>query len=252
MATLPNGQHRYTTEEDAWIAEHIDDGSYSELAEMFNERFGTNVKSITDRVLKRLHLHKSFNRGDVKKGERRCTNTLPIGSERFNGIHVYVKVTDEVNDCKNRKMPGKASDPNWQRKDHLVWQSHGNRLPENSKELLIHLNGDRRDCSIENLYLTDRKINLLMTKNNWYSTDPNITLTGLKWCEMYYAMKDVGELPIPESVKQAKKEYHKKWIEEHKEQRRIYHREYQRKYREKKQNERMLRNVQVETADGET
>lgn len=226
MATLPNGQHLYTQEEDVWLAEHIDDGTYKEITEMFNAKFGTNIENVSDHAIKRLHLKKTFNRGDVKKGERRCTNTLPVGTERFDGHYVYIKVTDTVNDCKNRRMPGKASDPNWVRKDHLAWKSNGNRLPEHPKELLIHLNGDMQDCSIENLYLTTRKINLLMGKNNWYSTDRNITLAGLKWCEMYYAMREVGELPIPESVKQAKKEYYKKWVSEHKEQVKLNHRRY--------------------------
>lgn len=231
MATA-NGFHRYTDEEYGWIAKHIDDGTYTEITEMFNSVFGTNINNICD-VAKRLRLKKTINRGDVKKGERRCTNTLPIGTERYNGINVYVKVTNNINDCKNRRMPSKAYDLNWVRKDHLVWESHGNRLPKHPNEMLIHLNGDRQDCRIENLYLTDRKINLLMCKNGWHSTDRNVTLAGLKWCEMYYAMRDVGELPIPESVKQAKKEYHKKWVDEHREQQRVYKREYQRAYRAK-------------------
>ena len=236
MAELPNGQHLYTQEEDAWLTEHIDDGTWQEITEMFNNMFGTNIKSISDRALKRLHLKKSVNRGDVKKGERRCTNTLPVWSERWNGHDVYIKISDNVNDCKNRRMPSKSSDRNWMRKDHLVWTSCGNPMPK-SNEMLIHLNGDKQDCSIENLYLTDRKINLMMAKNNWHSTDRNITLAGIKWCEMYYAMRDVGELPVLDSVKQAKKEYHKKWSAENKERLAMYRREYQRRYREKKTNE---------------
>lgn len=165
MATHANGQHFYSPEEDEWIRQHIDSGTYPEITTEFNRLFGMNIKSISDHAIKVLHLHKSINRGDCKKGMRRCTNTLPIGSESFDGFNVYVKISDDVNDCQNRRMPSKRYDPNWIRKDYLVWQSHGHPIPTNPNEMLIHLNGDKKDCSIENLYLTTRTINLLMAKN---------------------------------------------------------------------------------------
>lgn len=193
MSTLANGQHLYSAEEDDWIRKHIDDWDYPEMTRRFNALYGTNIKSISDRAIRRLHLKKTVNRGNVKKGERRCVTTLPIGSERFNGQDVYVKISDSVNDCKDRRMPCKHKDANWMRKDYIVWAAHGNAIPKDSNEMLIHLNGDKLDCSIENLYLTSRKINLLMSKNKWFSTDRNITLAGLKWCEMFYAIRSCGE-----------------------------------------------------------
>ena len=189
MATYKNGQHKYSTEEDEWLKQNIDTGTWPELTKWFNEKFDTKIKCISDHALKRLHLKKSFNRGNVKKGERRNTNTLPIGAERFNGQCVYVKIANNVNDCQNRRMPSKHEDTNWVRKDYLVWQQHGNRLPKDSSEMLIHLNKDRRDCSIENLYLTTRSINLNLGKNGWHSTDRDVTLTAIKCLELMQALK---------------------------------------------------------------
>ena len=190
---LRNGQHRYTAEEDAWLQNNYEKYTHPELNRIFNERFGTNLKSgVSDHVLKTLHLHKSANPGNCKKGERRCTNMLPIGSESFDGQNMYVKISDEVNDCQNRRMPNKSRDKNWMRKDYLVWQKHGLTPPQDPSEMLIHLNGDKKDCSFENLYKTTRVINLLMAKNGWYSEDREATLAGLKWCELFYAMKEKG------------------------------------------------------------
>lgn len=31
----------------------------------------------------------------------------------------------------------------------------------------------------------------MMAKNHWYSTDPVLTLTAIKWCELYYATKGI-------------------------------------------------------------
>lgn len=189
MVTYKNGQHKYSVEEDEWIRQNIDTGTWQELSKRFNEKFDTKIKCISDHALKRLHLKKSFNRGDAKKGERRNTNTLPIGAERFNGQCVYVKTANNVNDCQNRKMPSKHKDANWVRKDYLVWQQHGNRLPKDSSEMLIHLNKDKRDCTIENLYLTSRSVNLNLAKNGWYSTERDVTLTAIKYCELMEALK---------------------------------------------------------------
>lgn len=192
MATLPNGQHMYTQEEDEWLKQNIDTGTYAEITARFNEKYGTNIKSVSDHTLKVLHIHKTINRGDCKKGERRCKNTLPIGAESFDGFNVYVKVSDSVNNCKNRRMPSKRYDANWKRKDYIVWESHGNQLPKDSNEMLVHLNGDKKDCSIENLYMTTRTVNMQMVKNGWYSEDRGITLAGIKWCELVQALRERG------------------------------------------------------------
>lgn len=192
MATHPNGQHLYTQEEDEWLRQNNDRGTHAEITKMFNERFGTNLNNISDHVIKELHLHKSTNKGNCRKGERRSTNMLPIGSESFDGFNVYVKVYDTVNDCKNRRMPSKRYDANWKRKDYIVWESHGNQLPKDSNEILVHLNGDKKDCSIENLYLTSRTVNMQMVKNGWYSKDRDVTLAGIKWCELVQALRERG------------------------------------------------------------
>lgn len=183
--------HVYTNEEDEWIKENIDCGTYEDLVKMFNRKFRTSVtyQSLTSHVLKSMKLNKSINRGSVRKGERRCTNTLPIGAESFDGFNVYVKISNEVNDCKNQRMPSKKHDKNWKRKDYIVLESHGISLPTDS-QIVIHLDGDRKNCNIENLYITDKKINLMLSKNNWHSSNPEITLLGIRWCELYYARKE--------------------------------------------------------------
>ena len=184
--------HFFTPEEDEWLRANVDSGTYQGITERFNATFRTNqsYQSVSDRMIRRLHLKKSINTGDISKGERRCTNMLPIGSESFNGQAVYVKIADNVNVCQNRRMPSKHQDPNWKRKDYIVWKQHGNEPPVDSTEMLIHLDGDRQNCNIENLYKTSRKINLMLAKNKWFSEDPDITLAAIKWCELYYAIKE--------------------------------------------------------------
>ena len=46
------------------------------------------------------------------------------------------------------------------------------------------------NCDISNLYMVNRKIHMTMTSNNWYSENKQQTLTALKWCELFYAIKN--------------------------------------------------------------
>lgn len=181
----------YTSEQDEWLRKNYDLYTWPDLTKLFNEKFDRNLKSVSDHVLKTLRLKKTVNRGNCTKGTRRNTNTLPIGSERFNGFDVYVKISDDINDCRafNGHSPSKHKDSNWRRKDYIVWESAGNRLPADSNEILIHLNKDKHDCDIDNLYLTTRTINFMMAKNGWYSENREQTLTAIKICELFYAIK---------------------------------------------------------------
>src|SRR5574344_1633870 len=140
MASKTTKDHKYTEVEDNWIRENIDKYTYPQLTQKFNTLFGTNIKSVSDRCLKRLNLKKVVNRGNCKKGERRCLNTLPVGSERVASKALWVKVGDEINSCENRRMPCKSNDVNWKRKDIIVWESAGKTIPEG--QVLIHLNMD--------------------------------------------------------------------------------------------------------------
>lgn len=185
-----NGQHKYTATEDEWLKAHADDGTWQEVTQEFNTLFGTTMKSVSDHAIKTLGIHKTINRSQCPKGTRINTNTLPIGTERFNGQDVYVKIADNINDCQNRRMPSKRDDPNWKRKDYIVWESAGNRLPKDASEMLIHLNGNRTDCRIENLYLITRRINFELVKNKWHSENAELTLLAIKYCELVDAIKE--------------------------------------------------------------
>lgn len=188
--TIP---HRFTKEEDEWIKEHINDYKYSDMVNPFNEYFGTNltIYQIQDRAIKKLKLRKNNRFSGYKKGQRgNPKKALPIGAERFDGFNLYIKIADDNVPRTGPIRINKANDPNWIRKDILVWTEAGNPEPDfDNNEMLIHLDRDKCNCELNNLYLTTRKINLMLSKNKWHSECPEITLAAIKWCELYYAMK---------------------------------------------------------------
>lgn len=187
MASLALKDHRYTAEEDAWLRENLDRYTYPELTDQFNALFGTKIKSVSDRCIKRLGLHKAVNTGNLQKGNRITKTTLPVGSEVLWNGNLWVKVADAINECRGDRMPNKRNDPNWERKDEMVWRAKKGAIPK--RYLLIHLDMDAKNCALDNLYLVNRKVNFMMAKNGWYQQDKELTLTAIKWCELFYTLK---------------------------------------------------------------
>lgn len=178
----------YTTEEDTWLIKNIATYDYPTLTRLFNERFGRNLKSVSDHCIKTLHIHRPINKGDFRKGERRCVNTKPIGHEYWDGRYLWVKVGDDINDTSYKHSRSRHKDVNWVRKVDYVWRQHHGEIPKD--HVIIFLNKDRCDCSIENLYCVPRKISLMLSKNRWHTADRELTLAAIKWCELYYAIKE--------------------------------------------------------------
>lgn len=224
--------HIWTNEEEDFLRDTINEYSSSEEAtEAFNKRFGTNLSSqaIKTRVWKKLGLRftnakyrqytdaekeflaqnatsmtfKELSDGLYRISGRRShyisigryltqtlgikhgqLNKLAIGDETVNNFDGYVRV--KISDDPN------GGGKNFVTKQRVLYeQMHGVQLPDDY--VVVFLNNDKRDFSKENLYAIPRRFLPFMTKNKWWSDDPTLTLTAIKWCEHYYTAKDVLE-----------------------------------------------------------
>lgn len=173
----------YTEEMDKWLIDNIDRYSRKELVKEFNEKFGQNR---TEECLK-VHCNRELNIY-FRTNEERYTETrskvqqMPIGTEVIRNGYVWVKVSDDVH-----KADEKAGYVNWKPKHLLVWENHHGKLPEG--KMVIFLNQNKEDCSIENLYAVDKRINAVMVKNKWYTFSREHTMTAIKWCELHFVLK---------------------------------------------------------------
>ena len=55
---------------------------------------------------------------------------------------------------------------------------------------VIFLDNNQMNFDISNLYCVNRKIHVIMSKNKWYTNNKENTLTAIKWCELYYVLKN--------------------------------------------------------------
>lgn len=167
-----------------------------DVAAMMNERFNLNITEQQINSYKANHglrsgLDTSFSKGHVpinkgtkgmfnvggnsgsfKKGQR-PKNYKPIGYERVDKSYGYVlvKVQDEG-----------RWDERWRLKHILVWEEAFGPVPDG--HILIFLDGDKTNCSLENLKMITKAENARLNQNHWRSTDPAATEVGVTMAQI--------------------------------------------------------------------
>lgn len=172
----------FTDEQIAWVKAQDRSLTYSELAELFNEYFGTHLNrcSMSDLCTKRLKLSRSINKGQYKDGERKALK-YKIGDEVIRSGYVWVKVSDEAYESGDNY--NLLYSKNWKRKSDLIWESANGPIPDGC--FLIFLDGNTENCELDNLYLVSRSVHARMCQNHWYNGNKQFVLTALRWCEMF-------------------------------------------------------------------
>ena len=182
----------FTDEIKEFIYDHAKTLRLDELTDAVNKKFGGNyskrqIKNLRGRMGIKTGLprggkkgNKPWNTGlkyDEKMKAKTTTfqsgntpfNTAPIGTERFYDGCIQVKVTDEHH--------GKDYQKNWIPKARLVWEQYNGPLKES--DIIIHLDGDKRNLDISNLSCVSRAELIRMNKNHRYSEDGEITKAGV-------------------------------------------------------------------------
>lgn len=191
---------KYSEEEETWLYKNFYEyDTIEELRSIYNKKFSRN------RSLQSIFLYcnrmglKKYNPPTQEEIQWVIDNVEVYGYdnlsikflEKFNkDIDIVLKnisgliyiVTNEKKYRSNRNM--RILKP----LSKLIWEKHNNKiLPDDY--IIIFLNGDKTDFSIKNLYPLRRGNITFMSKNKWLSDNKNVTLTGIKWCELMDTIK---------------------------------------------------------------
>ena len=183
-------RHQWTEEQVEWVRTHARSYTKKELVRLFRERFAVDI---TFHSLEHLYNRYDIlpeNRGlHMTAGERNpFTQKRPIGAECKSGGKIYVKVGNSVISGGEHSYKDGG---NWIEKKRYIYEQHFGMIPENYG--VIHLDGNKENFDPENLYAVSRRVNILMSANNWWSEDPILTLTAIKWCELFYVLRKMQE-----------------------------------------------------------
>lgn len=194
---------KYTQEHIDYIAANIPGCPFKELTDMFNKKFGMNLKvsamvSLADRH--GLHngrdtrLNKGWKPTQFRKGctpwnkgkKGVCTggkatqfkkghkphNWVPIGSERITKDgYIQVKIQE-----------GKFQH-NWRAKHVLVWEATNGPVPKS--HAVIFGDGNNRNFDPGNLLLVSRKQLARLNQNNLIANNVELTKTGIVIADIY-------------------------------------------------------------------
>ena len=222
------GNHKYRNDlgqwskEDYWkyqtrypqgMYEFIRDNSWGvsskDMAQMCNEKFGTNWTQTGMKQFRQRHGIKSGVTGWYQKGHepgtkgktieeicgydeeklarvratqfkkgQRPQNELPVGS---------IVVNSEGYKIRKKQMDGTL----WERWEFLhraVWREHYGEIPDGM--MIIFKDNNRLNCDISNLMMITKNENAVMNKLKLRSQDPDLTETGVNLAKLKLAAKE--------------------------------------------------------------
>lgn len=185
--------HKYTSEEHEFLKNFVPGHTYTQIVTEFNKRFSEPITSSQVKSYignHRLNTGKTgrFEKGHIpyNKGLHTPTvgrmaetqfkkgglphNTKSIGYERITkDSYIEVKVTERPDRAKGIK--------NFIPKHRLVWEAANGPIPNNC--VVVFLDGNKMNCSIENLELVTRAEHLQLTRQGLRSENPQLTKTGI-------------------------------------------------------------------------
>ena len=187
-------------EQDAYLQSICKGSTWAIIADKMNVKFGLNLTVNQINYYMTNHHLQTGTKGQYKKGHipankgkkmsaevyARCKGTMfkkgtvppnwrPVESERLTKDgYIEIKI---------------ANHKKWVLKHRAVWEKANGPVPPN--HLVIFLNGDKTDCSLENLYCIPQSVHVRMCQHNFYSNDRETTLRQIKIAELY---KKKGEI----------------------------------------------------------
>lgn len=166
-------EHKYNDEQMRWLSDNTPNMSERELAAAFNAKYGGNVSADSLATYVRRFVGAVKTKETVRASHSKALRRFEIGDvsvQRRGGRTTKVIMTERN---------GKRS---WKPYGKYIWEQANGAIPNGWS--VIFLNGDNTDCRLENLYAIGPDVMVLMARNQWFSLNPDVTMTAIKLCEL--------------------------------------------------------------------
>lgn len=190
--------HQYTPEQIEWLKQHRPNMLSDVLADKFNATFGVQLtpKAIQQACIRRgiacqfdgrfVKGQKPWNTGKKAVNGKSSTvfkkgntpqNVRPVGFERIRKDgYVQIKVAEGFKQ--------------FRQKQRVIWEQHHGPIPQNC--VVIFLDGNKLNCSIENLVLVKRKeLAVLNMYERFADSPPDIKKTQIQLVRLEQMIKQV-------------------------------------------------------------
>ena len=197
----------YTPEQEAFLRERAPLMSRSELTEQFNKEFGTNKTVLAIKTWCNNRGYNASSDGRFQEGniswqtglsaeEYKSHYTEESFRRLCEGMHranKTLKLGDEVVICGEPFVVtsldyGVPLKDRMKIKRRVVWEQLHGEIPKD--HCIIHLDGNHMNCDPSNLCCIPTKFRPILSRNRWWFGNSELTLTAIKWCELFYAIKE--------------------------------------------------------------
>lgn len=169
----------YTDEQVEWLSENYPSNGLKKCTEMFNIHFNQHRTS--------EGIRRACEVNGIKVSQERkqlaCSSTqrhMPVGTIRTHKGYKEIKVSDDV---------GKHT-KNWMLLHQKIWEDHHGKLAND--EVVVFLDGNKENCSIENLIAIPKSMQGVMCGYGLFSIEPTLTRANIEWCKLRQALIDNG------------------------------------------------------------
>lgn len=170
----PPHYYRITPEIGEFIKEQLlEENSYIEIRNNIKQKFNCVISAdaIADYSKKKLNIYKKTNKGQYKKGNI-ASRLYQIGDEVERNGYVRIKVGQPMERVQKQKY---------------VYELNYGKLKDD--EFIIFLDGNTKNCDINNLAKVNRKI-LVFLNSHKYANKCELTRTAIKYCELENLLKE--------------------------------------------------------------
>ncbi len=167
-------RNKYTKEFEDFVKHNVNKYTKEDFRLLLEDNFNIKIsKDALRRYLNRHHIKEKYN--DYKKSNARKVYKCSIGTERKTNEGTFVKV---------------AHPDIWRRKTKVMYEKHYKCKLKDS-DYVIFLNQNRNDFSKNNLMKVTKKEMSYLYNKNIYSTNPELTKTGLLSAKLMIKTKEV-------------------------------------------------------------
>ena len=165
--------YRHITKEQAeWLKDVYPKVGVLETQKMWNDRYNddlsaTCIKQIARRI------------GCVVSNEVAIANKLNAAHKEGSKRSLR-RIGDTRMEC--GRMVMKAEDGNWKSAGRCVWEKANGKIPKGYA--IVALDGDTTNVRLDNLEMVPLTYIGKLQRNNFFSSNPEITRTGIIWCDL--------------------------------------------------------------------
>lgn len=175
-----------TTEQVEWLKDIYPKTGVKNAAKLWNDKFNdsltaTCIKQIAKRI------------GNVTVNPEIATANKLRAAHGPNSKRAIRKAGETRMECGRLVM--KSEDGEWKSAGRCVWEMEHGKIPKGYA--LIALDGDTSNIRLDNLEIVPWRYLGLLSMNNFFSNDPEITKTGVVWCDLKTVLEErAKEMPM--------------------------------------------------------